>query len=121
MHRYALKIEYHGQGFYGWQRQNDLPTVQTAVEQALAQLEPDLPSIAAAGRTDTGVHGLGQVAHCDMRKDWDPIKLKGALNYHLKPKRIAVLDCQLVDPDWHARFPPLAATICFGLSAARPR
>ena len=68
MPRYALKIEYNGQGFYGWQRQNDLPTVQTALEQALAQLEPDLPSIAAAGRTDTGVHGLGQVAHCDMRK-----------------------------------------------------
>ena len=90
MPRYALKIEYNGQGFYGWQRQNDLPTVQTALEQALAQLEPDLPSIAAAGRTDTGVHGLGQVAHCDMRKPWDPVKLKGALNYHLKPNRIAV-------------------------------
>ena len=115
MHRYALKIEYHGQGFYGWQRQNDLPTVQTALEQALAQLEPDLPSIAAAGRTDTGVHGLGQVAHCDMRKTWDAIKLKGALNYHLKPNRIAVLDCRQVDPDWHARFSAIGRDYLFRL------
>jgi len=117
MPRYALKIEYHGQGFYGWQRQNDLPTVtvQSALEQALAQLEPDLPSIAAAGRTDTGVHGLGQVAHCDMRKAWDPIKLKGALNYHLKPNRIAVLDCRQVDPDWHARFSAIGRDYLFRL------
>ena len=115
MHRYALKIEYHGQGFYGWQRQNDLPTVQTALEPALAQLEPALPSIAAAGRTDTGVHGLGQVAHCDMRKTWDAIKLKGALNYHLKPNRIAVLDCRQVDPDWHARFSAIGRDYLFRL------
>jgi len=115
MPRYALKIEYNGQGFYGWQRQNDLPTVQTALEQALAQLEPDLPSIAAAGRTDTGVHGLGQVAHCDMLKPWDPVKLKGALNYHLKPNRIAVLDCRQVDPDWHARFSAIGRDYLFRL------
>ena len=69
MPRYALKIEYHGQGFYGWQRQNDLPTVQTALEQALAQLEPDLPSIAAAGRTDTVYTGWDRllIAICARR------------------------------------------------------
>ena len=115
MPRYALKIEYHGQGFYGWQRQNDLPTVQGALEQALAKLEPDLPNVAAAGRTDTGVHGLGQVAHCDMQKDWDIEKLKGALNFHLKPNRIAIIACALVDPEWHARFSAVGRDYLFRL------
>ena len=104
MPRFALKIEYNGQGFYGWQRQNSLPTIQGEIEQALAKLEPNLPNIRAAGRTDTGVHGLGQVAHCDMLKDWKTDRLKGALNFHLQPAKISVLDCVVVEPDWHARF-----------------
>ena len=115
MPRYALKIEYHGQAFYGWQRQNDLPTVQRALEQALGKLETDLPNIAAAGRTDTGVHGLGQVAHCDMQKIWGTEKLKGALNFHLKPNRITILDCALVNPDWHARFSAVGRDYVFRL------
>jgi len=119
MPRYALKIEYHGQAFYGWQRQNDLPTVQRALEQALGKLETDLPNIAAAGRTDTGVHGLGQVAHCDMQKNWGTEKLKGALNFHLKPNKIAVLDCALVDPDWHARFSAVGRDYVFRLVCRR--
>ena len=104
MPRFALKIEYNGQGFYGWQRQNSLPTIQGEIEQALAKLEPNLPNIRAAGRTDTGVHGLGQVAHCDMLKDWKTDRLKGALNFHLQPAKISVIDCAQVEPDWHARF-----------------
>jgi tRNA pseudouridine38-40 synthase len=115
MPRYALKIEYHGQGFYGWQRQSDLPTVQGALEQALAKLESDLPNVAAAGRTDTSVHSLGQVAHCDMQKDWDSEKLKGALNFHLKPNRIAIIACALVDPEWHARFSAVGRDYLFRL------
>ena len=83
MPRFALKIEYNGQGFYGWQKQNSLPTIQGEIEQALAKLEPNLPNIGAAGRTDAGVHGLGQVAHCDVFKDWKSERLKGALNFHL--------------------------------------
>ena len=119
MPRYALKIEYHGQGFYGWQRQNGLPTVQGALEQALTKLESDLPNIAAAGRTDTGVHGLGQVAHCDMQKDWESEKLKGALNFHLKPNRIAIIACALVDPEWHARFSAVGRDYLFRLVCRR--
>jgi tRNA pseudouridine38-40 synthase len=119
MPRYALKIEYHGQGFYGWQRQNGLPTVQGALEQALTKLESDLPNIAAAGRTDTGVHGLGQVAHCDMQKDWDSEKLKGALNFHLKPNKIAIIACALVDPEWHARFSAVGRDYLFRLVCRR--
>ena len=104
MPRYALKIEYDGRPFVGWQRQPGLPSVQSAIELALARLEPDLPAIAAAGRTDAGVHALGQVAHCDMVRDWEPFRLSEALNYHLRPDPVAVTACARVDDDWHARF-----------------
>lgn len=104
MPRYALKIEYDGTPFSGWQRQADHASVQGAVEAALRRLEPDAPWIAAAGRTDAGVHALGQVAHCDLRKEWDPFRLSGAINYHLKPAPIAVVDCVRVADDFHARF-----------------
>ncbi|AUQ67527.1 tRNA pseudouridine(38-40) synthase TruA [Phaeobacter inhibens] len=104
MPRFALKVEYHGAPFAGWQRQKDQPSVQGAIEDALARLEPGPHTIAAAGRTDTGVHGLGQVAHCDMVKDWDPFRLSEALNFHLKPAPVAIVDCARTEDDWHARF-----------------
>ncbi|MGR3762013.1 tRNA pseudouridine(38-40) synthase TruA [Roseobacteraceae bacterium NS-SX3] len=104
MPRFALKVEYQGAPFAGWQRQKDLPSVQGAIEAALARLEPRAHTIAAAGRTDTGVHALGQVAHCDMEKEWDPFRLSEALNYHLKPDPVAIVDCARVAEDWHARF-----------------
>ncbi|NNK16815.1 MAG: tRNA pseudouridine(38-40) synthase TruA [Sulfitobacter sp.] len=104
MPRYALKIEYHGAPFVGWQRQTDLPSVQGAVEMALAKLEPRGHTIAAAGRTDAGVHALGQVAHCDMEQDWDAFRLSEALNYHLKPQPVAITACAAVPDDFHARF-----------------
>ena len=104
MPRYALKIEYHGAPFKGWQRQKDLPSVQGAIEDALARLEPGEHTISGAGRTDTGVHALGQVAHCELTRDWTPFRLSEALNYHLKPKPVAIVDCAIVSKDWHARF-----------------
>lgn len=104
MPRYALKIEYHGGSFSGWQRQAGQPSVQEAVEQALRRLEPGAPGIAAAGRTDAGVHATGQVAHCDLAKEWGPFRLSEALNYHLKPAAVAVLAAVRVEGDFHARF-----------------
>ncbi|MEX0283189.1 MAG: tRNA pseudouridine(38-40) synthase TruA [Paracoccaceae bacterium] len=104
MPRYALKVEYTGAPFAGWQRQKELPSVQGAIEDALSRLEPGPHTIAAAGRTDSGVHGLGQVAHCDLKKDWSPFRLSEALNYHLKPLPVAIVDCAQVAEDWHARF-----------------
>ena len=104
MPRYALKVEYNGAPFAGWQRQADQPSVQGAIETALDRLEPGPHTVAAAGRTDAGVHALGQVAHCDLAKDWDPFRLSEALNYHLKPQPVAILACARVDDDWHARF-----------------
>ena len=119
MPRYALKIEYHGGPFAGWQRQTDLPTVQGAVEAALARLEPRAHTIAAAGRTDAGVHALGQVAHCDMDKDWDPFRLSEALNHHLKPHPVAVLACARVAEDFHARFSALSRRYHFRILSRR--
>lgn len=119
MPRYALKVEYDGAGFAGWQRQADQHSVQGAIEAALARLEPRDHTIAAAGRTDAGVHARGQVAHCDMVKDWDPFRLSEALNHHLKPARVAIRDCAQVADDWHARFSALERRYLFRLLSRR--
>ena len=119
MPRYALLIEYDGRPFAGWQRQADQPSVQGAIEAALARLEPGVPSIAAAGRTDAGVHATGQVAQCDMSRDWDPFRLSEALNYHLKPAPVAIVAAARVADDWHARFSALERQYVFRLIARR--
>ncbi len=119
MPRFALKVEYHGGPFAGWQRQRDQPSVQGAIEAALARLEPRAHTIAAAGRTDAGVHGLGQVAQCDLGKDWAPFRLMEALNYHLKPQPVAIVDCAVVGDDWHARFSALERQYKFRLLMRR--
>lgn len=119
MPRFALKIEYDGGPFVGWQRQTDLPSVQGAVEAALARLEPGPHTIAAAGRTDAGVHALGQVAHADLVKDWDPFRLSEALNYHLKPDPVAVVAVARVPDDWHARFTAVERQYLFRLVSRR--
>lgn len=104
MPRFALRIEYDGRPFSGWQRQAQVPSVQAAVEAALGRLEPGPHTIAAAGRTDAGVHATGQVAQADLARDWEPFRLSEALNYHLKPAPVAVTACARVPDDWHARF-----------------
>ena len=119
MPRYALLVEYHGAPFAGWQRQKDQPSVQGAIEAALAKLEPRAHTIAAAGRTDAGVHATGQVAHCDMARDWDPFRLSEALNFHLKPLPVAIIKAALVDDDWHARFSALERRYLFRMVSRR--
>ena len=119
MPRYALKVEYQGAPFAGWQRQKDQPSVQGAIEAALARLEPGPHTIAAAGRTDAGVHALAQVAHCDMARDWDPFRLSEALNFHLKPDPVAIVACAQVDDDWHARFSAIERRYLFRILLRR--
>ncbi|PCD78151.1 tRNA pseudouridine(38-40) synthase TruA [Pseudothioclava arenosa] len=119
MPRYALKVEYHGAPFAGWQRQSGQPSVQGAIEAALARLEPGAHTIAAAGRTDAGVHATGQVAHADLAKDWDPFRLSEALNFHLKPAPVAILACAQVADDWHARFSAVERRYLFRLVQRR--
>ncbi len=93
--------------------------MQHAVEEALARLQVGVPSIAAAGRTDAGVHAWGQVAHCDMTRAWDPFRLFEALNFHLKPLPVAVVAAALVDDDFHARFSAIERRYLFRLVARR--
>lgn len=119
MPRYALKIEYDGQPFAGWQRQDGPVTVQGQLEAALRKLEPEIGTIGAAGRTDAGVHALGQVAHCDMAQNWDAFRLSEALNHHLKPDPIAVLAAARVEDAWHARFDALERRYMFRLLSRR--
>ena len=119
MPRYALEIEYHGQPFSGWQRQDGHASVQQSIEEAIARLEPGPHRIAAAGRTDAGVHALGQVAHCDLKKNWNSFRLSEALNFHLKPLPIAITDCSMVSDEWHARFSALERYYIFRLLSRR--
>ena len=120
MPRYALKIEYQGAPFSGWQRQTHRPSVQGAVETALSRLQPGVHKIAAAGRTDAGVHAQGQVAHCDLEREWEPYRLSEALNYHLKPNPVAIMAVARVDDAWHARFSAQERQYLFRLLVRRP-
>ena len=104
MPRYAVKLEYNGGGFAGWQRQSNGRTIQETVEAALQNLDPDLAFVVAAGRTDSGVHALGQVIHCDLAKGWDPGILRDALNAHLRPQPIAAVAAAQVGTEFSARF-----------------
>lgn len=119
MPRYAFKIEYDGAPFSGWQRQKDQPSVQNAIEQALRKLDPSCAGIAAAGRTDTGVHALGQVAHCDMQKTWNPFRLSEAVNFHLKPAPVSIVQAASVPDDFHARYSATERHYMFRLISRR--
>lgn len=120
MPRYALLIDYDGSPFNGWQRQAaGQPSVQAAIEAALGKLEPGPHTIAAAGRTDAGVHATGQVAHCDLSRDWEPFRLSEALNHHLKPAPVAILRVARVAEDFHARFSATERRYLFRLVARR--
>ena len=104
MPRYRLTLEYDGTPFRGWQSQAGLPSVQAAVEAAVLRSTGETATVTAAGRTDAGVHALGQVAHLDLARTWAPERLAGALNQHLKPWPVAVLDARRMPDDFHARF-----------------
>ena len=104
MPRYALTLEFDGTPFSGLQRQKNAPSVQQAVEEAARVTCGQDVVMAAAGRTDAGVHALAMRAHVDIEKQLTPFRLMGALNAHLRPLPVAVIACEEVPDDWHARF-----------------
>jgi tRNA pseudouridine38-40 synthase len=104
MTRFKLSIEYDGGGFVGWQRQDNGPSIQQSLEEAVFRITGETALVQGAGRTDAGVHALGQVAHVDVEKEIEAEKLKDAINYHLKPASIAVLSSEVAPDDFHARF-----------------
>jgi len=104
MPRYRITIEYDGTPFVGWQVQAAGASVQGRLEEAIAKFCAETPSVRGAGRTDGGVHALGQVAHFDLARAWPTSTVRSAVNFHLKPDPIAILDCALVPDGFDARF-----------------
>ena len=104
MTRFALTLEFDGGPFMGLQRQAHGPSVQQAVEEAVLAITGEETTMHAAGRTDAGVHALAMRAHVDIAKEFTPFRLMEALNAKLRPSPIAVLACEAVPDDWHARF-----------------
>ena len=104
MPRYRLTIEYDGTPFSGWQIQDNAPTVQGALETAVKAICGEQVRVHGAGRTDAGVHALGQVAHCDIQKPFPPGRLRDGLNAHLRPHPIGVLAADIVPDTFEARF-----------------
>ncbi len=104
MPRFAFTVEFDGRPFMGWQRQAHGPSVQQTIEDAIAAVTGEAAVIHAAGRTDAGVHGLAMRAHADIAKDIAPFRLMEAINARMRPAPVAILACETVADDWHARF-----------------
>jgi len=104
MTRFRLTVEFDGQPFMGWQRQAHGPSVQQAIEEAARAVTGEQAILHAAGRTDAGVHALAMTAHVDIEKSITPFRLMEALNARLRPKPVAILGCEIMPDDWHARF-----------------
>jgi tRNA pseudouridine38-40 synthase len=104
MPRYKLTIEYDGTPFVGWQVQDIGLTVQGVLMDAVAAFAGERATLQGAGRTDAGVHAIGQVAHVELARDWDGDTVRDAINFHLRPQPIAVLSAEQVAADFDARF-----------------
>jgi tRNA pseudouridine38-40 synthase len=102
--RWRLTIEYDGSPFMGWQRQEHGPSVQQTLEEALARMTGELPTVHAAGRTDAGVHALAMNAHVEIEKNLTEHRLREGVNALVRPQPISVLAAEHAPDDWHARF-----------------
>lgn len=104
MQRYKITIEYNGAPFVGWQSQGEKTSIQEVIEEALLQMSGQYIELYGAGRTDAGVHAMGQVAHFDLRVDFPTNEIIGALNFYLRVVPISILSVEKVASDFHARF-----------------
>jgi tRNA pseudouridine38-40 synthase len=120
MPRYRLDLEYDGAPFNGFQAQADQPSVQGALERAVLGFCGETVRVHVAGRTDTGVHATGQVAHIDLAKAWKPDVVRDALNAHLVPAPVVVLAASVVAEDWHARFSAIGRRYRYRILDRRP-
>ena len=108
MTRFAITVEFDGRPFMGWQRQAHGPSVQEAIETAARKITGETVAVHAAGRTDAGVHATGMRAHVDIARTITPFRLMEGLNAVVRPAPVAILACEIVPEDWHARFSCLA-------------
>ncbi|MBT3551200.1 MAG: tRNA pseudouridine(38-40) synthase TruA [Rhodospirillaceae bacterium] len=120
MTRYKLIIEYDGGPFHGWQRQDNGASVQQSLENAVTSFCGEIQLVEGAGRTDAGVHALGQVAHVDIEKDTDGSTVRDALNFHLRGLPVTVLAAEEVDRQFHARFSARERSYLFRILDRRP-
>lgn len=121
MPRYRLTIEYDGTPFVGWQIQPEGMSVQGALQEAIFGFSAEHVSVRGAGRTDSGVHALGQVAHFDLTRDWQPEKVREAINHYLRPAPAAVLACARVPDEFDARFSATARHYMYRILVRRAR
>jgi tRNA pseudouridine38-40 synthase len=119
--RYRLTIEYDGSPYVGWQRQIDMASVQGAIENALVKIGEVDPVVQGAGRTDAGVHALGQIAHADLQRPWVPFRLMEALNAQMRQAgdTVAITDCEITNEDFHARFSAIQRHYVYRIIARR--
>ncbi|MBL6664863.1 MAG: tRNA pseudouridine(38-40) synthase TruA [Rickettsiales bacterium] len=123
MQRYKLKIEYEGTNYCGFQKQpkSDLKSIEGLIEAAIYSIFKERVKIAVSGRTDAGVHALGQVIHFDLETIYDDYKIITGLNYYLKNEGIVILDCKKVSNDFHARFSSKGRSYIYKIINRRPR
>lgn len=117
--RFKLTIEYDGGPFVGWQRQDNGPSVQAALEAAIRGFCGETVTVHAAGRTDAGVHALGQVVHIDLEKATTADTVRDAVNAHLRPQPVAVVRADPVEDGFHARFSAIKRQYLYRLSNRR--
>jgi tRNA pseudouridine38-40 synthase len=117
--RWKLTIEYDGSGFAGWQLQDGPLTVQECVEKAVFGFSGETVRCHVAGRTDAGVHAVGQVAHIDLEKEFEDRAVRDAINFHLRPHPVAVVKAEAVSLDFHARFGAQKRHYCYKIIMGR--
>ena len=120
MPRYKLTLEYNGRDFVGWQRQSNGYAVQQAVEEAIQGFSGTAATLYGAGRTDAGVHAIGQVAHFDLRHEYTGDKVRDAVNFHLRPNAVVVTTAQIVPDDFDARLSATARHYLYRITDRRP-
>jgi tRNA pseudouridine38-40 synthase len=119
MTRFRLTVEFDGSPFMGWQRQAHGPSVQQAIEEAVAAVTGEQAVSHAAGRTDAGVHALAMSAHVDVEKGITPFRLMEGVNALIRPNPIAIIGCEVVPDDWHARFSCVGREYLYRISNRR--
>tara|TARA_B110000196_G_scaffold131017_1_gene113514 strand:- start:345 stop:1079 length:735 start_codon:yes stop_codon:yes gene_type:complete len=120
MLNFKIIIEYDGTDYVGWQRQDNGPSIQEAIENAIFKLTAEKVIVFGAGRTDAGVHALGQVAHFNLKKKFKSDNIRDGLNQYLRPQPIAVLDAEQIDENFHARFSATKRTYEYIITNRRP-